>query len=89
MLAKVRAINRLMCVGEAMRFARGSLAIVAGDWLLECCDAEWVSRYGHRIEEGRLPRGQAEHQAVAEMIGRDGFFLLGEIFAETAPPQLS
>ena len=33
-LAKVRAINRLMCVGEAMRFALNSLAIVAGGWLL-------------------------------------------------------
>ena len=32
-LAKVRAINRLMCVGEAMRFALNSLAVVAGDWL--------------------------------------------------------
>ena len=28
-LAKVRAINRLMCVGEAMRFALNSLAVVA------------------------------------------------------------
>ena len=31
-LAKVRAINRLMGVGEAMRFALNSLAVVAGDW---------------------------------------------------------
>src|SRR5579885_1435328 len=33
-LAKIRAINRLMCVGEAMRFALNSLAVAAGDWLL-------------------------------------------------------
>src|SRR5712691_869172 len=33
-LAKVRAINRLTCVGEAMRFAKSSLAVVAPDWLL-------------------------------------------------------
>src|SRR5258708_21791712 len=87
-LAKVRAMNRLMCVGEAMRFALNSLTIVAGEWLLERSDVEWVHRYGHRIEEGRFPRGQAERQAVAEMIGRDGFYLLEEIFAETAPPLL-
>src|SRR6266699_1892255 len=31
-LAKVRAINRLLCVGETMRFALNSLAVVAGYW---------------------------------------------------------
>src|SRR5215813_12090451 len=30
-LAKVRAVNRLMCVGKAMRFALNSLAVVDGD----------------------------------------------------------
>ena len=48
MLAKVRAINGLMCVGEAMRFALNSLATVAGDWLLEHSDPVWLDRYGHR-----------------------------------------
>jgi transposase len=47
-LAKVRAINRLMCVGEAMRFAPGSLAVAASDWLLAHSDLEWLDRYGHR-----------------------------------------
>src|SRR5579884_799633 len=61
-LAKVRAINRLMCVGEAMRFALNSLAIVAGEWLLAQSDPEWVDRYGHRMEESRLPRSQEERQ---------------------------
>lgn len=84
-LAKVRAINRLMCVGEAMRFAPGSLAVVASDWLLEHSDQAWLYRYGHRIEEGRFPRGQAERQAVAEMIGRDGFALLADVFDPASP----
>jgi transposase len=87
-LAKVRAINRLMCVGEAMRFALNSLAIVAGDWLLEHSDAAWVHRYGHRIEEGRFPRGQAERQVVAEVIGQDGFTLLAAIFDDASFPLL-
>jgi|SRR5450755_1262147 transposase len=56
--AFVRAVNRLMCVGEAMRFALNSLAVVAGDWLLEHSDPEWLDRYGHRIEEVRLPHSQ-------------------------------
>jgi transposase len=75
-LAKVRAINRLMCVGEAMRFALNSLAVVAGDWLLDHSDPEWLDRYGHRIEEARLPRSQTERQALAEVIGGDGSTLL-------------
>ena len=80
-LAKVRAINRLMGVGEAMRFALNSLAIVAGEWLLAHSDPQWVDRYGHRIEESRLPRSQEEREAVAELIGRDGSNLLTDLYA--------
>src|SRR5256884_5391042 len=80
-LAKVRAINRLMCVGEAMRFALNSLAIVDGDWLLEHSDPEWLDWYGHRIEEAHLPKHQTERQALAEAIGQDGSTLLADIFA--------
>ena len=84
-LAKVRAIHRLMCVGEAMRFALNSLAIVAGEWLLTQSDPEWVDRYGHRIEESHLPRSQEERQATAELIGRDGSQLLNDLYAGEAP----
>jgi transposase len=87
-LAKVRAINRLMCVGEAMRFALNSLAIVAGDWLLAPSESEWVDRYGHRIEESRLPRSQEDRQAVAELIGQDGSNLLADLYAADAPALL-
>jgi transposase len=84
-LAKVRAINRLMCGGSAMRFALNSLAIVAGEWLLAHSDPEWVDRYGHRIEESRLPRSQQDRQAVAELIGQDGSNLLADLYAADAP----
>ncbi|GAC1350995.1 MAG: hypothetical protein NVSMB27_38870 [Ktedonobacteraceae bacterium] len=87
-LAKVRAINRLMCVGEAMRFALNSLAVVAGEWLLAHSDPEWLDRYGHRIEGARLPQSQEERQAVAELIGRDGSNLLADIYAAEAPALL-
>jgi len=87
-LAKVRAINRLMCVGEAMRFALTSLAIEASDWLLAHSEPEWLDRYGHRIEESRLPRSQEDRQAVAEVIGQDGSNLLADIYAADAPALL-
>ncbi len=87
-LAKVRAINRLMCVGEAMRFALNSLAIVAGGWLLAHSDPEWVDRYGHRIEESHLPRSQEDRETVAQLIGQDGSQLLADIYTADAPPFL-
>lgn len=43
-----------------MRFARGSLAVVAPAWLVEHSDSEWVERYGHRIEESRLRHPQRQ-----------------------------
>lgn len=79
-LAKVRAINRLMCVGEAMRFALNSLAVVAPDWLLPHSEAEGVERYGHRIEESRLPKSEGDRLAFAEQIGADGKQLLTAVF---------
>jgi transposase len=84
-LAKVRAVNRLMYVGEAMRFALNSLAIAACEWRLSHSDPEWVDRYGHRNEESRLPRSQEERQASAELIGRDGSKLLTDLYAAEAP----
>ena len=84
-LARVRAINRLMCVGEAMRFALNSLATVAPDWLLSHDHPEWVERYGHRIEEGLLPQRQEERLALAEGIGQDGARVLSAIWEEGAP----
>ena len=84
-LAKVRALNRLLCIGEAMRFALNSIAVVAGTWLLAHSEPEWVDRYGHRVEETHLPRGQHEREVVAELIGGDGSRLLTNICAADAP----
>lgn len=84
-LAKVRAINRLMCVGEAIRFALNSLAVVAGEWLLAHSDPQWLEQYGHRIEGSCLPSNQEDRLAVAELIGQDGSNLLTDLYALEAP----
>jgi transposase len=39
-LARVRAVNRLECVGETLRYALNSLAVVAPEWLHAHCQAE-------------------------------------------------
>ncbi len=44
-LVKVQAINRLMCVGEVMRFALNSLAVVAGSMSWEGPALEWVATH--------------------------------------------
>ncbi len=84
-LDKIRAINWLMCVGEAMRFALNSLAVIAPDWLLCCSDACWVERYGHGIEENRLPKSEGDRLALAQQIGEDGRKLLNAVFDALSP----
>jgi transposase len=75
-LAKVRALNRLVCVGETLRAALNSLAVVVPEWLQAFAPAEWHERYDHRVEEHRLPKDRAERAAFAETIGADGQALL-------------
>ena len=57
-LAKIRALNRVLCVWETMRAALNSLAVVAPDWLRAHSHPEWVERYGPRSEDSRLPVGE-------------------------------
>jgi transposase len=84
-VAAIRALNRLEGVGETLRAALNDLAIVAPDWLRQQVTADWFERYGTRIEESRLPKGEAQRYAYAEQIGADGFQLLGALYHDTAP----
>jgi len=84
-LAAIRALNRLECVGETMRHALNTLAVAAPDWLLAHSQAEWVDRYGPRVDDYRLPESQTDRQAYAEVIGADGQLLLLAIYAPMAP----
>src|SRR5215813_1908716 len=68
-LAAIRVPNRLECVGETLRHTLNSLAVVAPQWVREHCPAEWVDRYGPRVENYRLPASKAERGAEAERIG--------------------
>jgi hypothetical protein len=68
-----------------MRFALTRLAVVVPEWLLCCSDAQWVERYGHRIEESRLPKSEKDRLARAEQIGEDGQKLLAAVFDSSAP----
>ncbi len=87
-LAAIRTLNRLECVGETMRHALNSLAVAAPDWLRPHLDPAWADRYGPRFDEHRLPKGQAEREALAELIGSDGLRLLQVAYAADAPTWL-
>jgi len=87
-LAKVRAINRLECVGATLRHALNSLAVVAPDWIVAHSQPDWLERYGPRFLDSRLPESTAEREALATVIGADGQFLLTALAAPDAPQWL-
>lgn len=81
-LANVRTINRLECVGETLRAALNVLAVAAPDWLRARADDEWFKRYGRQVEDYRIPKGAASRQEWAETVGTDGSKLLRHIDEE-------
>src|SRR5262245_59155640 len=48
-LAAIRTLNRLECVGEAMRQALNVVATLAPVWLRKVLDPAWVERYQARF----------------------------------------
>ena len=52
------------------------------------CPAEWVDRYGPRVENSRFPARKPERGAEAERSGRDGHAWLAARYAVDAPPWL-
>jgi transposase len=58
------------------------LAVVAPDWLRSQVQPEWLVRYGHRVEEYRLPTSTEKHQALLHQVGQDVWGLLGAIQAD-------
>jgi len=87
-LAAVRVLNRLECVGETMRAALNALAVAAPEWLKERATEEWFARYARPVEEHDLPKGLSARKDYAELIGKDGIRLLSWIAAEDAPEWL-
>jgi transposase len=87
-LAAIRTLNRLECVGETMRHALETLAVVAPIWLRHQARPDWKERYEYRIQEYRLPASKADRVALAETIGADGFALLTALNDGSAPAWL-
>jgi transposase len=75
-LASIRELNRLELLGETMRYALNSLAVVVPNWLQAQVSADWFDLYDARFEQYRLPKSKQERQDLAERIGNDGYHLL-------------
>jgi transposase len=84
-LAAVQSLCRLELVGETLRAALNSLAVVAPAWLSALAPAAWFERYAERVENYRLPDAASERLALGVQIGKDGFQLLEAVFAADAP----
>ena len=87
-LAAIRTLGRLECVGESMRHALNVLAEVAPSWLLEHMDPLWAQRYEKRFSDFRLPKEEKQRVELAETIGADGRRLLEEVYKESSLPWL-
>ena len=84
-LGAVRLLNRLELVAETLRAALEDMATVAPAWMQRWVPPQWIERYGRRIEEGRLPKGEAARHAYAEQVGADGASLLARVQQADVP----
>src|SRR6266496_1058465 len=84
-LARVRSLSNLECVGETLRAALDDLAALAPEWLVRQISPEWFERYSHRVENYRLPKAESQRTALAEQIGADGVHLLAAMERADAP----
>ena len=80
-LAAIRQLNQLELVHETLRYALNELALQAAAWLKCRVSADWFDRYSQRTSNYLLPKQETERQVWAEQVGRDGLWLLEQIYA--------
>ena len=71
-----------------MVYVLNVLAEVAPDWVRAWVPAEWVERYGERLEHERLPQGEEERKQYANQVGTDGWRLLDALEGPSTPDWL-
>jgi transposase len=87
-LARVRSLSNLECVGETLRAALDDLAAGAPEWLVQQISQDWFERYSHRVENYRLPKAENQRLALAQQMGEDGQHLLQALERPEAPEEL-
>ena len=84
-LAKIRALNRTLCVAQTMVYVLNVLSEVAPEWVRAHVPVEWVERYGERLEHEHLPKEEEERKQYANQVGADGWMVLAALDASTTP----
>ena len=84
-LAKIRTLNRTLCVAQTMVYVLNVLSEVAPEWVRAHVPTEWVERYGERLEHERLPKADEERKQYANQVGTDGWSLLTALDAIATP----
>jgi transposase len=87
-LAAVRSANRLEFLAETLRASLEALAAAVPAWLATRIDAQWVTRYGARMDSYRIPKGNDKRTEMVVRVGVDGFDLLDAVHAASAPAWL-
>ena len=82
MLAAIRTLHRLECVQEALHHVLTQLSDVAPGWVQGQAPLEWYERYGPRAEAFRLPKETSKRDAMALVIGADGYALLDRLWQD-------
>ena len=82
-LAKIRALNRTLCVAQTMVYVLNVLSEVATEWVRAYVPAAWVERYGERLEHEHLPKEEEERKRSANPVGADGWVLLHALDASS------
>ena len=88
-LARVRSLSNLECVGETLRAAFDNLAALAPEWLVRQISSDWFERYSHRVENYGFPQAESQRTALAQQMGADGEGLLHALEQAEAPADLS
>jgi len=83
--AAIRLTNRMVCVGETLRAALNSLAVVVPDWLRAHVPQEWYDRYEKRMEDFHFPKEATKFVPMIEQIGFDGSNLLKRVREADTP----
>lgn len=87
-LAAIRDLSRLELVGNTVLHALNSLSVAHPGWLKAMAPAEWLERYKRSWDEYRLPQAKAKRLELGVQVGRDGRWLLQQIYADDVPSWL-
>lgn len=84
-LARIRSLNRTLCVAQTMVYVLNVLSEVAPEWVCAHVPMSWVEQYGERLAHEHLPKDAQERRQYANRVGADGRFLLSAVEAPDAP----